>query len=150
MTCDEKTDFIYPLLADLYYPIVEQTPYGNVKKQWVFDRTIAIATNPAGRKYQQDMSTNNAKLDLNNAILGRTKNDPTQSSKDQLYAFTNILLTNIRDKDGNIIYNESSGSRSGKSTLYEFSTITPIVGAFGGTEYFKIVIERSENQAIDL
>jgi hypothetical protein len=148
-TC-EKTDFMYPLLADVYYPIVETGAYGNSKKNWVLDRTIAISANPAGRKYKQDVQTNNAKLDIDNSIISSTKNDLTQSSIDSLYSITNIIITNIRDTSGNFIYNESSGPRSGKATLFEISTLNPIVGPFGKTEYYKLVLLRSDNQAIDL
>jgi hypothetical protein len=146
----EKTDLFYPNLADVYYPIVENGAYGNLKKTWVLDRTIAIAVNPSGRKFKQDIQTNNAKLDLENAVLARTKNDLTQATTNDLYSMTNIIITNIRDTSGNLIYNESSGPRSGMATLFELPTFNPIVGAFGGVEYYKLVLARSENQAIDL
>lgn len=149
MIC-ETTDFTYPLLADIYYPIVETGAYGNTKKTWILDKTIAIATNPAGRKFKEDVQTNNAKLDLQNSILGRTRNDITQSTTGELYSMTNIIITNIRDTSGNLIYNESSGSRTGKSTLFELPTFNPIVGPFGKIEYYKLVLARSENQAVDL
>lgn len=150
MASCETTDFMYPLLADIYYPIVDQNPYGAVKRVWVLDKTIAIAANPAGRKYQQDVQTNNAKLDLDNSILARVRNDITQSSNEELYSLNNILITNIRDKDGNLIYNESAGPRSGKASLWEISTFNPIVGAFGSIEYFKLVLLHSDNQAVDI
>ena len=47
MIC-ESPDFIFPMLADIYYPIVDQGAYGNVKKSWVLDRTIACSFAPAG------------------------------------------------------------------------------------------------------
>lgn len=150
MTYCEKTDLFYPNLADIYYPIVETGAYGNSKKTWVLDRTIAIAVNPAGRKFKEDIVVNNAKVDLDNTVLARTKNDITQSTTDTLYSMTNIIITNIRDASGNMIYNESSGPRSGMATLFELPTFNPIVGAFGGVEYYKLVLARSENQAIDL
>jgi hypothetical protein len=148
-TC-ETPDFMYPLLADIYYPIVEQNPYGAVKRTWVLDKTIAIASNPAGRKYQQDVTTSNAKLDLDNSILARVRNDITQSTNEELYSLNNILVTNIRDRDGNLIYNESSGPRSGQASLWEVSTFNPIVGAFGKVEYFKLVLLHSDNQAVNI
>lgn len=151
MTClTETTDFMYPLLADIYYPLIDQGAYGNLKKQWVLDRIIAVATNPAGRKFTQDVQTNNAKLDMDNALLGRTKNDLTKSTTDSLFSLTNIVITNIRDSNGNIVYNESAGPRMGKATLFEVATFNPVVGAFGTVEYFKIILKRSENQAVDL
>lgn len=145
----EQPDFLYPLLADVYYPIIEQGAYGNVKKQWVLDRTIALAVNPAGRKFLQQVQTN-ANITLDNSLVGRTRTDILTTSKESLSAVTNIIIANIRDVNGNIIYNESSGIRTGKSTIYEISTFTPIVGPFGSTEYYKLVITRSDNQAADI
>jgi hypothetical protein len=144
----ESTDFIYPLLADIYYPIVEQGAYGNLKKQWVLDRTVACFFNVAGRKFKEDV-TPNANINIDNVLVGRLRKDISQS-ENELYSITNIIVANIRDKDGNSIYNESAGPRSGKSTIYEVATNNPIVGPFGGTEYYKVIIRRSENQAVDI
>ena len=148
MIC-ETTDFTYPLLADIYYPIVEVGAYGNTKKQWVLDKTVACFFNAAGSKYKQDVDTE-ANLNIANAIVGRLRSNPTQSSTETLYSITNIIITNIRSVDGNTIYNESAGPRSGSSTLFEVSTINPIVGTFGKVEYYKVMLRRSENQAVDL
>lgn len=147
MLC-ESTDFVYPLLADVYYPIVTTGGYGDVKKQWVLDRTIACFFNPAGRKFKEDV-TPNANINIDNVLVGRVRNDITQSDNES-YSMTNIIITNIRDAQGNIIYNESAGIRKGKSTIYEIATSNPIVGPFGGTEFYKLVIRRSENQAADV
>jgi hypothetical protein len=147
MIC-ETTDFTYPLLADIYYPIVETGGYGNTKKTWVLDRTIACFFNPAGRKTKQDVNSEN-KLELDNLLIGRVRNDLTASSNDS-YSITNIIIANIRDKSGNFIYNESSGIRKGKSTVFEIASLNPVVGPFGMVEYYKVLVRRSENQAADL
>jgi hypothetical protein len=149
MVSCESTDFLYPLMADIFYPMVEQGAYGNVKKQWVLDRTIAIALNPAGRKYQQQVQTN-TNITLDNNLVGRTRTDILTSSRESLSAVTNVIIANIRDNTGRVIYNESSGIRAGKSTIFEVSTFIPIVGPFGSTEYYKIVVSRSDNQAADI
>jgi hypothetical protein len=145
----EITDFVYPLLADIFYPIAETTGYGNVIKQWVLDRTVAIALNPAGRKYAQQIQTN-PNITIDNNLVGRTRTDILSSTRDAPKAMTDIIVANVRDKNGNIVYNESSGIRAGKSTIFEIATFTPIVGAFGSTDYYKIVVARSDNQAADL
>lgn len=146
MIC-EKTDFMYPLLADIYYPIIEQGAYGNLKRQWVLDRTIACFFNPAGRKFKEDVQPN-TNITIDNSLVGRIKNDLTESNGNELYSITNIIITNIRDANGNMIYNESAGPRKGQSTIFEISTSNPIVGPFGKTEYYKLVIKRSDNQAV--
>jgi hypothetical protein len=148
MIC-ESPDFTYPLLADVYYPIVEQGPYGNVKKTWVLDRTIACFFNPAGRKFKQDVVPN-PNITIDNSLVGRVRTDLTTSTRDNLNSLTNIIITNIRDKDGNTIFNESGGVRAGKATLFEISTFNPVVGPFGKTEYYNVLIARSDNQGADI
>lgn len=147
MIC-ETTDFTYPLLADVYYPIVETGAYGNSKKTWVLDRTIACFFNPVGRKTKEDVNSEN-KLELDNLVIGRVRNDLTQSSNES-YSVTNIIIANIRDTSGNSIYNESAGIRKNNSTIFEVASLNPIVGPFGKVEYYKVLIRRSENQAADL
>lgn len=148
MSC-ESTSFLFPLLADIYYPIVEQGGYGNLKKSWVLDRTIALALNPAGLKAKQEIDPS-VNVVIDNSLLGRTKTNILKSTSDAGVSATNIILTNIRDANGNVIWDESSGPRAGRPTLYEIATFTAIAGPFGGIEYYKLVVRRSENQAVDL
>jgi hypothetical protein len=149
MTQCESTDFLYPLLMDIYYPIVDQGGYGNLKKQWVLDRTLACAFGPSGLKNKKDIQPD-AKIDIDNAIVGRVRTDITSTSRGSLNSLTNIVVTNIRDINGNVIYNESSGPRAGMATVFEVGTFNPSIGPFGSTEYYKIILRRSENQAVDL
>ena len=147
MIC-ETTDFAFPLLADIYYPIVETGAYGNSKKTWVLDRTISCFFNPAARANKEDVGSEN-KIEIDSLIIGRVRNDLAKSSNES-YAITNIIVANIRDRAGNSIYNESAGVRKGNPTIFEVATLSPIVGPFGTTEYFKVFLRRSENQAADL
>jgi hypothetical protein len=148
MIC-ETTDFAYPLLADIYYPIVETGAYGNLKKQWVLDKTVACFFNVGGSKFKEDVGTE-ANIIIDTALIGRLRNNPAISSTDTLYSTTNIIVTNIRGNDGILIHSETSGPRSGNATLFEIATLVPIVGPFGKTEYYKVILRRSENQAVDL
>ena len=148
MIC-ETTDFAYPLLADIYYPIVETGAYGNLKKQWVLDKTVACFFNVGGSKFKEDVGTE-ANIIIDTALIGRLRSNPAISSTDSLYSTTNIIVTNIRGNDGILIHSESSGPRSGNATLFEIATLVPIVGPFGKTEYYKVILRRSENQAVDL
>jgi hypothetical protein len=72
------------------------------------------------------------------------------SSLESKNSITNVIVTNIRDKNCNDIYTETSGPRSGKSTIFEIATQDPFVGPFGSVEYYKLIIRRSENQAVDV
>ena len=148
MIC-ESTDFIFPMQADVYYPIVEQGPYGNVQKTWVLDKTIAVNFNRVGSAAKEEI-TPNVNITQKSVLVGRSKTDIRISSLDANNAITNVIITNIRDKNCNDIYLETSGPRSGKSTIFEIATQEPFVGPFGGVEYYSLIIRRSENQAVDL
>lgn len=149
MVVCETTDFLFPMLADVYYPIVEQGAYGNVKKNWVLDKTIACQLNPAGTAFKEDIKPE-VKLVQDTALVGRVKSDIRFSSEDERNALTNIVITNVRDKNGSIIYLETSGPRSGQPTIFEIATFDPMIGPFGNIEHYKVVVKRSENQGVDL
>lgn len=147
--CTDAIDVIYPLLADIYYPTVEQSAYGNVTKTWMLDSSIACSFSVAGAKNKKDLIPNPA-VTLDNMLIGRTKRDVRLSVREAKNAMTNIIITNIRDKNGNVVYTESSGPRAGKPTIFEIATNDPMLGPFGSVEYYKVVIRRSENQAVDV
>jgi hypothetical protein len=142
MLC-EISDFTFPLLADVYYPIVTQGDLGEVKKQWLIDKTIACSLSSAGLKEEVAPNVN---ITHSSVLYGRTKNDIRISERQEATSITNIVLTNIRDSSGTPIYTETAGVRSGKSTIFEIATNEPYVGPFGGIEYYKLVVRRSENQ----
>ena len=147
MSC--QTSFMYPLSIDIYYPMVEQDGFGSVRKTWIYDKTVAAALNPAGRKYKED-SVPDPNITLDNSLVGSIQTDILLSTRNAPIAMTNVLITNIKGTDGSIIYNESSGVRSGQATIFEIATYNPIVGPFGKIEYYKIVLRRSDNQGVEI
>lgn len=147
-TC-ENTSIIFPMLADIYYPIVDQGAYGNVKKTWIHDRTIACNFNSAGTAWKEDIKPN-ANITQDSVMLGRVKTDIRFSNEDVQNSMTNIIVTNIKDRNLNEVFVETAGPRAGKSTLFEVATVEPFMGPFGSVEYYKVIVRRSENQAADL
>jgi hypothetical protein len=137
------------MLADIYYPIVEQGAFGNVEKQWILDKTIACSLTPAGTAFKEDVKPNVA-IVQDGLLIGRSKTDLRVSSQKANNAITNVIVSNIRDKNSRPIYLETAGPRSGKSTIFEIATIEPHVGPFGDTDFFKLILRRSENQANNL
>ena len=145
--CDDCTDFIYPMRADLYYPILTQTEYGQASKEWVFDRTIVLNATPVGGLSKEEISPA-AFLQYENKLIGRVKKDPRISSNEVNNAITNILIANVRNGSDELIYKETAGPRSGRGTLYELGTVEPMTGPFGSVEYFKMLLRRTENQSV--
>jgi hypothetical protein len=147
MVLCEDTDFIYPMKADVYYPIITQGGYGQPKKDWVFDKTIACNAEPVGGDGTENIKAESF-LQLQNKLMVRTKNDPRVSSQKENNAVTNILITNIRHSNDELIYKETAGVRSGRATIYEVATVQPFVGPFRTTEYYKMIWRRAENQTV--
>lgn len=147
--CETSTDFLFPLTAEIYYPIVTTGGYGEVKRQWVYDRTVACFFENPGRKTKEDVVPD-PNITIDNSIFGRTRSDVTTSSRGSLNALTNILITNIRGKDGQFVYNESSGPRAGLATIFEIGSFNPNVSPFGTVDYYKLLLRRSDNQSADI
>lgn len=149
MTICETPDFVFPMQADVFYPIVEQGTYGNLKKQWILDRTIVCNLTPAGSAFGEEVKPK-VNIVQEGLLMGRTKTDIRISTQESNNSITNIIVTNIRDRYGNPIHLETSGPRAGKSTIFEVATNEPYVGPFGSVEHYNLVLRRSENQAVDL
>jgi hypothetical protein len=147
MNSCEVTDFMYPMKADVYFPILTQGEYGQPKKDWVYDRTIICNATPVGGLGTEDIKPE-AFLQYENKLIARTQNDPRLSSNNANNATTNILVTNVRDASDNIIYKETAGPRSGRGTIYEIATVEPFTGPFGSIEYYKMLWRRTENQTV--
>lgn len=148
MICEDK-DFAFPMQVDVFYPLVEQGAYGNVKKQWMLNKTIACHFTTAGLKTKEEIVPN-VNITQDTLLIGRVKSDIRISTLDAGVSLTNVVLTNIQDKNCNNVYVETSGVRAGKSTIFEVASQEPFMGPFGNIEYYKLVLRRSENQAVDI
>jgi hypothetical protein len=147
MVSCESTDFLYPMLADVYYPIISQGTYGEVQKEWVLDRTIACNATSVGGAGKEDIKPDMF-LQYENKLIARSKTDLRMTSRQSKEAISNIIITNIRFANGELIYKETAGPRAGKGTIYEIGTLEPQVGPFSNIEYHKMLWRRTENQAV--
>lgn len=140
---------MFPMTADIMYPMVSQNAYGGVSKTWVMDKTIAGNFSPAGSSTREEVVPN-INITQNSLLICRVKGDIriTKNSSDN--SLTNILVTNIKDSSGNELYLETAGPRAGKSTIFEVATQEAQIDPFGGgIQYYKVVLRRSESQVAD-
>jgi hypothetical protein len=149
VTCGSQTDFLFPLEADVFHPVVDQAGYGQIKKTWILDRTVGCSLSSGGSAFKEEV-TPNVNITQDSLLVGRVRNDLRISSREANNAIMNVIVTNVRDKNCNPIYVETSGPRAGKSTIFEVATQEPFVGPFGNVEYYRVVLRRSENQAADV
>ena len=145
--CDDTTDFVYPMLADVYYPIITQGPFGEIKKEWLFDRTISCNATPVGGAGSEQIKPDMF-LQYEDKLIVRSKADLRITSTSSQEAVTNILITNIRLSHGQLVYKETAGPRASKGTIYEVGTLEPFTGPFNSIEYYKMLWRRTESQAV--
>jgi hypothetical protein len=145
--CDDTTDFVYPMLADVYYPIITQGPFGEILKEWVFDRTISCNATSVGGAGSEQIKPEMF-LQYEDKLVVRSRGDLRIKSNLSQEATTNILVTNIRLSHGQLIYKETAGPRAGKGTIYEIGTLDPFTGPFNNIEYYKMLWRRTESQAV--
>jgi hypothetical protein len=145
--CCPETDFMYPMKADIYYPIISQTDYGQATKKWVLDRVIILNATPVGGAGQEDIKPE-IFLQYENKLVSRIKEDPRMSTSNGSNSITNILVANIRNAQDELIYKETAGVRAGRGTIYELGTVEPMTGPFGSVDYYKMLLRRAENQTV--
>ena len=148
MNCGSK-DPLYPMQADIFYPEVSQGAYGNVSKDWMKDRTLVCSLGPAGSRFKEEL-TPNVDISMESLLIGRFKEDIRFSKDDRGKAMTNIVISNVKDRNCEELYVEPAGPRKNQSTIFEVATVTPHVGPFGSIEYYRVILRRSENQAVDV
>lgn len=147
MTNCEKPDFIFPLYADIYYPSISQSLYGQIEKTWAFDRTVVINAEPYGASGKQKVEPSLI-TEYKDVLSGRSKTDLRITANGDREDVSNVLVTNIRDIEENLVFYETSGAREGEGTVYELATIDPLIGPFKKIEHFQIVLRKTERQEI--
>jgi hypothetical protein len=143
----ETTDFLYPMLADIYYPIITQDEYGKAVKEWIFDRTVACNAESITSRTKEEISPA-VFLQSDGKLIARSRSDIRVSSKNENNAVTNILVTNVRLPGDNLVYRETAGARKGRGTIFEVATLEPFVGGLQSVEYYYMMWRRSENQTV--
>ena len=133
---------------DIYYSTQEQDKFGSEVKDWRLDQTVLGYAELLGAVDKESLK-NNQFFEYTNKLIGRTKIDPRISLEGILYPISSIIITNIRDaKTCEPFYVESFGDRKGKSTIFEILAVEPYVNPWNEIEYYKILFNRSDMQAM--
>ena len=134
---------------DFYYATETQDKYGIEDKSWQWDQTLQGYAEILGSVDKEALKTGKFN-EYEDKLIGRTKVDPRLSINGIYYPITSILVTNIRNtKTSDEYYIEAAGEREGKSTIYEVFAVEPYVNPWNEIEYWKILFNRSDTQALD-
>jgi hypothetical protein len=133
---------------DIYYSVENQDKFGKDVKTWTVDRTVLGYAEIMGSVSKDGLKSGQF-FEYEGKLIGRTKEDPRTSLEGINYPITSIIITNICGAtSGQEFYTESSGDRSGLSTIFEIMAIEPYVNPWNEIEYYKILFNRSDKQVI--
>jgi hypothetical protein len=145
-------DILFAMTADLYYSDNEQNDFGEMVKIWKFDRSVKCSaiTSLADKTLMPELKASEF-LNLSNNLYFRTDTDVRIEEPDQLdqdpiiHPITEILITDIRDSVGNNAYPDVLGT-----TKFEIVTVVPSFDEFQARNYFRVYVQRSQNQNVEL
>jgi hypothetical protein len=143
---------LFPMTADLYYSENEQNDLGEMTKTWTKDRTIncSAITALSDKTLSPELKPSEF-LTLSNNLYLRTDADVRIELPDQqdesptIHPLTEILITNILDSNGNNSYPDVLGT-----TKFEVVTVVPSFNEFQSKNYFRVYVQRSQNQNVEL
>lgn len=145
----------FQMQCDIYYATDSQDKYGKMEKNWQFDSTQQCSFYTIGDQSNSENFTFDDKkfYRLETMLFGRIKGDVRKSYDGKYYPPSHILITNIRGSNCNkdtVFFYETNGDYVGTPTVFEIKMVQPFIGPFGTIEYFKIQLERSDIQDLNI
>lgn len=137
----------YPLQMDVYYSTTIQNQLGEIEHVWTYDRSVPcrVASNT---NYKDQNVFPEQRMRILDQINAQITEDIRIDSLGGMHALTGILVTNIVAGCGGVVYKETAGERAGDTTVYELIGYMPHVDLFNNIDYVKIVLSRTDEQAI--
>jgi len=138
-------ELFYPMSADIYYSTQSQNDFGEVVRAWSLDRKVscsAIKQNPNSRTPNFTESDINLEYDI--VVNFRTNQDIQISLSNDTYKITEILIKNIKDGSGNVVWKEDANN----PTVFEVRAVEPMLDISSTTMGYRVLCVRADNQQL--
>jgi hypothetical protein len=137
-------DILYPMTAEVFYAETKQTDFGTMQKTWIFDRSVKCSAVSAmsDKTLNGELRSNSAFFQYNSDIAFRTADDIQRKKGGTYYPITEVLVTNIKDAEGNVVWTEKDDSK----TQYEIQSFVPSYNAFHSIDFYRGYLTRSTKQ----
>jgi hypothetical protein len=143
------TNTVYPINADVYYSTNTQDSFGTILRTWIFDRTVPCGVISKSLNRDPELTPDQL-MKYKDDLSLRTPDNIRVASDSTEYPLTEILVTNIRNNDGLVIWKEYGGEFAGTPTAFEVRTVAPVLDPFQQIDHYYIYIARSQNQTATL
>lgn len=137
---------LYNTSANVYYSVQDQNAFGAVDREWIFDKQIMCSVVSASSLRNSKALTPDVFMKYEDLLIFRTPVDITVRSNDVPYPITEILVSNIRNKAGQVLFTEHVLEGKSVGTVYEIASISPVFDAFDAIDHYKLILARSDNQ----
>ena len=128
---------------------VGQNEWGESEKVWQRDRTeLESYFNVMGTVNLQGLSADR-EFEYKKRLNGRFRfpSDPRLDNDDKYHPVSSILVSNIiNKKSGQQLHLDENGN----PIIFEVMSVDPFINPFGKTEYFKLLLERADDQFMQL
>ena len=128
---------------------VGQNEFGEAEKVWQRDRTeLESYFNVMGTVNLQDLKADTS-FEYKKRLNGRFRfpSDPRVDFENNSHPISSILVTNIIDKNSGQQLHLDENSNP---IIFDVMSVDPFINPFGKIEYYKILLERADNQFIQL
>ena len=128
---------------------VGQNEFGESVKIWGLDRNERQSYwNVMGTVNLQDLNADTA-FEYKKRLNGRFKypSDPRVGDDGSVHPSSDILITNICKK-GDLGDKELHLNADGSPTVFEVMSVDPFIDPWGDIEYYKVLLERADDQTI--
>ena len=136
------TNLYFPMTADVYYSSQEQNEMGEFSRSWSKDRSIYCSASKNINKILQPALSSEKFLEYDIKINLRTNENIYKSQDGTIYRPTDILVKNIKDPFGSIVWAESDSD----PTSFEVENIQPLYDEMHNSMGYRILLKRSSLQ----
>lgn len=136
------TNLYFPMTADVYYSSQEQNEMGEFSKSWSKDRSIYCSASKNINKILQPALSSEKFLEYDIKINFRTNENIYKSQDGTIYRVTDIMVKNIKDPFGSIVWAESESD----PTSFEVENIQPLYDEMHNSMGYRILLKRSSLQ----
>ncbi len=148
------TDLLFPMTAEIYYAQTSQQDYGNISKNWVFNRSVncSMISDLSNKSFSGELKTKGGDFIYESNAFFRTPEDLRKDSSGTYHPITAIAITNIKDPAGNDVWingQNLTNSAGAIKTKYELKTIIPTFDYNHNLRHFRIFISKSQIQRWD-
>jgi len=128
---------------------VGQNEFGEAEKVWQRDRTeLESYFNVMGTVNLQDLKADTS-FEYKKRLNGRFRfpSDPRVDFENNSHPISSILVTNIIDKNSGQQLHLDENSNP---IIFDVMSVDPFINPFGKIEYYKILLERADDQFMQL